>query len=101
MAAALALAAHGSSALAAYSLDRLTRAAGELPRRAFETGEIRADLDHEDLLRALVGLRYAQDRRGRQAKALRLVDVFMDGLRRRPDPDHERQRCGSAREPQP
>jgi AcrR family transcriptional regulator len=101
MVAALALAAHGSSSdLVAYSLDRLTRAVGDLLRRAVEAGEIRADIGPEDLLRALVGLCYAQDRPGWQAGVLRLVDVFVDGLRRQPDPDHDRRRCGSAREPQ-
>jgi len=56
MAAALATAAHGSSELVAYSLDRLTWAVGELLRRAAAAGEIRADIDPEDLLRALVGM---------------------------------------------
>lgn len=100
MVAALALAAHGSPDLAAYSLDRLARAAGNLLRRAAEAGEIRADIGPEDLLRALVGLCYAQDRPGWQAGVLRLVDVFVDGLRRRqPDPDRDRRRRGPAREP--
>jgi AcrR family transcriptional regulator len=91
MAAALAMAAHGSSELVAYSLDRLTRAAGELLQRAAAAGEIRADIDPEDLLRALVGMYYAHDGTGWQPKVLRLVDVFIDGLRRRPDKRHDRQ----------
>jgi AcrR family transcriptional regulator len=99
MVAALALAAHGSPELVAYSLDRLARAAGDLLRRAAEAGEIRADIGPEDLLRALVGLCYAQDRPGWQAGVLRLVDVFVDGLRRWPGPDHDRRRRGPAREP--
>ena len=85
MAAALAMAAQGSPDLVAYSLDRLTRAVGELLQRAVAAGEIRADIDPEDLLRTLVGMCYAHDRPGWQAKVLRLVDVFIDGLRRRPD----------------
>src|SRR5690242_1921149 len=80
MAAALALAAHSSSTLVAYSLDRLTRAVGELLERAVAAGEIRADIGPEDLLRALVGMCYAHDRPGWQGKVLRLVDVFIDGL---------------------
>ena len=84
MAAALAMAAQGSPDLVAYSLDRLTRAVGELLQRAAAAGEVRADIDPEDLLRALVGMCYAHDRPGWQAKVLRLVDVFIDGLRRRP-----------------
>jgi Transcriptional regulator SbtR-like, C-terminal domain len=79
------MAAHGSSELVAYSLDQLTRALGKLLQRAAAAGEIRADIDPEDLLRTLVGMCYAHDRPGWQAKVLRLVDVFIDGLRLRPD----------------
>jgi AcrR family transcriptional regulator len=84
MAAALAMAAQGSPDLVAYSLDRLTRAVGELLQRAAAAGEIRVDIGPEDLLRTLVGMCYAHDRPGWQAKVLRLVDVFIDGLRQRP-----------------
>lgn len=80
MSAALALAAHGSSDLSAYTFDRLTRAVGALMHRAVEAGEIRADISPEDLLRALVGLCYTHDKPGWQANVLRLVDVFVDGL---------------------
>jgi AcrR family transcriptional regulator len=45
MAAALAMAAHSSSDLVVYSLDRLTGAVRELLQRAVATGEIRADID--------------------------------------------------------
>ena len=101
MAAALAMTAHGSSDLAAYSLDRLSRAVGELLQRAVAAGEIRADIDPEDLLRALVGMCYAHDRPGWQAKVLHLVDVFIDGLCRRPDKRHDRQARDTARAPKP
>jgi AcrR family transcriptional regulator len=84
MSAALALAAHGSSELSAYSFDRLTRAVGDLLDRAVAAGEIRADISSEDLLRALVGMCYMHDKPGWQASVLRLVDVFVDGLRRQP-----------------
>jgi len=90
MAAALAMAAHGSSELVAYSLDQLSRAVGELLQRAVAAKEICADVDPEDLLRALVGMCYAHDRPGWQAKVLRLIDIFIDGLRRRPDKEHDR-----------
>ena len=99
MAAALAMAAHGSPELVAYSLDRLTRAVGELLQRATAAGEIRADIDPEDLFRALVGMCYAHDGTARQTKVLRLVDVFIDGLRRQPDKRHDRQACDAARAP--
>jgi AcrR family transcriptional regulator len=85
MAAALATAARGSPELVAYSLDRLTSAVRELLQRAAAAGEVRADIDPEDLLRALVGMCYAHDGTAWQAKVLRLVDVFIDGLRRWPD----------------
>jgi hypothetical protein len=82
MAAALALAAHSSLELVAYSLDQLTKALGQLLQRAAAAGELRADVDAEDLLRTLVGMCYAQDRPAWQAKVLRLVDIFIEGLRR-------------------
>jgi len=83
MSAALALAAHKSSELSAYSFDRLTRAVGALLDRAVATGEIRADIGPEDVLRALVGMCYLHDQPGWQASVLRLLDVFVDGLCRR------------------
>ena len=87
--------------LAAYSLDQLSRAVGELLQRAAAAGEIRVDIGPEDLLRTLVGMCYAHDRPGWQAKVLRLVDVFIDGLCRRPDKRHDRQARDAARAPQP
>jgi len=83
MSAALALAAHSSSELAAYSRDRLTKAVGALLNRAIAAGEIRADVSAEDILRAFVGMCYMNDQPGWQASVLRLVDVLVDGLRSR------------------
>jgi AcrR family transcriptional regulator len=80
MSAALALAVHGSSELYAYTFDRLTKAIGALLDRAVASGEIRADIGPEDVLRALVGMCYMHDQPGWQATVLRLVDVFVDGL---------------------
>jgi AcrR family transcriptional regulator len=80
MSAALALAAHGSSELYAYSFDRLTKAVGALLDRAVAAEEIRSDISPEDLLRALVGMCYMRDQPGWQATVMRLVDVFVDGL---------------------
>ena len=45
---------------------------------------MRADVSPEDLLRALIGMCYMHDQPGWQASVLRLVDVFVDGLRLRP-----------------
>jgi AcrR family transcriptional regulator len=89
MVAALALVADSSSELYAYSFERLTKAVGVLLDRAVAAGEIRTDLGPEDLIRAVVGMCYLHDRPGWQASVLRLVEVFVDGLRCRPDT----QRC--------
>jgi AcrR family transcriptional regulator len=81
MLAALALAVHGSSELYAYAFERLTKAVGALLDRAVAAGELRGDISPEDLLRALVGMSYMHDQPGWQESVLRLVDVFVDGLR--------------------
>src|SRR6476646_3242327 len=90
MSAALALAVHGSSELYAYTFDRLTNAVGALLDRAVAAGEIRSDIGPEDLLRALAGMCYMHDQPGWQATVLRLVDVFVDGLRIRPVRSHSK-----------
>jgi AcrR family transcriptional regulator len=84
MSAALALAAYKNSELYSFSFDQLTKAVGGLLDRAIAAGEIRDDISPEDLLRALVGMCYMQDQPGWQTSVLRLVDVFIDGLRVRP-----------------
>jgi AcrR family transcriptional regulator len=84
MSAALALAAYKNSDLFSYSFERLTRAVGALLERAITAREIRDDVSPEDLLRALVGMCYMQDQPGWQKSVLRLVEVFVDGLRRQP-----------------
>jgi AcrR family transcriptional regulator len=92
MSAALALAVNSTSELTVYSFERLTKAVGALLDRAVAAGEIRADISAEDLLRALVGMCYLHDQPGWQASVLRLLDVFIDGLRR----PSETQREGGA-----
>ena len=81
MSEALALAAYKNSELFSYSYDSLTRAIGSLLDRAVAAGEIRGDISAEDLLRALVGMCYIHNQPGWQKSVLRLVDVFIDGLR--------------------
>src|SRR6266850_2169313 len=81
MSAALALAVQSSSELHAFSFDRLTKAVGALLDRAVAAGEIRSDISPEDLLRALVGMCYLHDQPGWQNSVVRLLDVFVDGLR--------------------
>jgi AcrR family transcriptional regulator len=81
MSAALAVVAHRSSALTAYSFDHLTRALESLRQRAVASGAIRADIAAEDLIRTVVGMCYTQDAPGWQHRVLRLVDVLLDGMR--------------------
>ncbi len=77
MAAALAMAAHAPSDLAAFSYDHLTRAAGALLERATA---VRRDITPEDLVRTLVGLCMMHTAPGWQENVHRLVDVFLDGM---------------------
>ena len=82
MSTALAVAVHASSDLTIYSMDQLGRALGVLLQRAVATGTIRDDISPEDILRTIVGLCYTHDKEGWQGSVLRLVDVFVDGMRR-------------------
>jgi len=100
MSAALALAAQGSPALKGYSLQRLSKAAGGLLDRAIAAKEIRSDISAEELIRALVGMCYVSDQSGWQATVLRLLDVFIDGLRLPPAlPTGRRKRAGRSKKP--
>jgi AcrR family transcriptional regulator len=83
MSAALALAITKDSDLYSYSSDLLIRSAGGLLNRAIAANEIRDDIGPEDLIRTLVGMCYTYDQPGWQKSVLRLVDVFIDGLRSR------------------
>jgi AcrR family transcriptional regulator len=100
MSAALALAAYKNSELFSYSSSRLARAVGGLLDRAVAAGEMRDDISAEDLLRALVGMCYTHDQPGWQTSVLRLVDVFVDGLRvprdAEPPKQHLRRKSRSA-----
>lgn len=78
---ALALVVTKDSDLFSYSTDMLTRAVRGLVSRATAADEIRNDISAEDLLYALVGMCYTHDGPGWQNRVLRLVDVFVDGLR--------------------
>ena len=77
----LQLVAYGSNELKAYSFERMTAAVGELLQGAVRAGELRSDISAEDLLRALLGIFYANSGSDWQPTALRLVDVFVEGLR--------------------
>jgi len=74
----------GSNELKVYSFDRLTRALGLLLDCGVEAGQLRGDIKAEDLLRTVVGILYADGQAEWQASALRIIDVFVDGLILRP-----------------
>jgi AcrR family transcriptional regulator len=81
MSEALTLAIAKDSDLVSYSSERLTRAIAVLLHQAVAAGEIRSDVSAEDLLRAIIGMCYTHDQPGWQKNVLRLVDIFVDGLR--------------------
>jgi len=82
IASALASIVGGVTDLYAASGAQITEAMSLLVARAAAAGEIRADVDPSDLLRALVGFTYGAAGPGWQASALRLIDILMDGLRK-------------------
>jgi AcrR family transcriptional regulator len=80
---ALQLVVHGSSELKAYSFERLTDGLALLLERGVAAGELRADITAADLLRTVVGIFYADSSADWETSALRIIDVFVDGLRQR------------------
>ena len=81
MSAALAVAMQSGSDLAVYSTRRLAEALGGLLQRAGEAGEVRDDVGAEDLLRTVVGLCYMYETPGWRDNVVRMLDVFLDGMR--------------------
>ena len=79
MAAALALAAYNKD-LSAYSFARLTEAAELLIGRARQAGALRTDITPQELMRAVLGFCMVNDQPGWRETALKLIDVFLDGL---------------------
>ena len=79
MAAALALAAYNKD-LSAYSFARLTEAAGLLLDRARAAGALRTEITPQELIRAVLGFCVVNDQPGWRETALKLIDVFLDGL---------------------
>ena len=78
---ALSAIAGGSAELYASSWARISGAMSLLVERAAVAGDIRADANPADLLRALAGFTYGASSPDWQASALRLIDILMDGLR--------------------
>jgi AcrR family transcriptional regulator len=90
IAVALGSIAGGVSELYASSGARITDAISLLVERAGACGDIRADVDPADLLRALVGFTYGNASPGWEASAQRLIDILMDGLRPPLRENHDR-----------
>lgn len=81
IASALASIVGGAADLYAASGVQISDAMALLVARAATAGDIRADTDPKDLLRALVGFTYGAAGPSWQASALRLIDILMDGLK--------------------
>jgi AcrR family transcriptional regulator len=79
----LAAAAGKSPTLYATSLELITNAISTLIKRAIAAGDVRKDIDPTDLLRAMVGVSYGNPDAGWEASARRVIDILMDGLRRK------------------
>ncbi len=71
----------GTSELFAATGQKFTQAITALVSRGVEAGEIRSDVEPYDILRAVGAFAYGASGPGWEASALRLVDIFMDGLR--------------------
>jgi AcrR family transcriptional regulator len=63
--------------------EAITGAITTLVKRAIAGGEVRKDVDPSDLLRAMVGVSYGNPDAGLEASARRVIDILMDGLRRK------------------
>ena len=72
-----------TSPLYATSAELIKGALATLVKRAVASGEVRKDIDPADLLRAMVGVSYGNPDAGWEASARRLIDILMDGLRRK------------------
>jgi AcrR family transcriptional regulator len=72
-----------SPGLYASSAELIKEAISTLVKRAVDSGDVRKDIDPSDLLRALIGVSYGNPDVGWEASARRLIDILMDGLRRR------------------
>ena len=71
------------SVLHTTSAELITQALTTLVKRAVASGDVRKDIDPSDLLRAMVGVSYGNPDAGWEASARRLIDILMDGLRRK------------------
>lgn len=69
------------SELFAYTHGLIRQTAATLLHEAAQSGEIRADYDAGDLIKALSGICLVSDQPGWQEQATRLVNLLVDGLR--------------------
>ncbi len=76
---ALAAPAGSGSPVVEASYARIHQAVGILVRRAVASGDLRADVDPADLVKALVGVAFASPSPGWEASARRLVDILLLG----------------------
>jgi AcrR family transcriptional regulator len=74
----------GGAELYASSGERIQQAMSLLVTGAAAGGDIRADADPADILRALAGFTYFNTSPGWEASAHRLIDLLIDGLRSGP-----------------
>ncbi|RIY02529.1 TetR/AcrR family transcriptional regulator [Aureimonas flava] len=81
MLAALALAVDSGSELYAFSFRNLSHAVGTLLDRCVAAGDVRGDVGPEDLLQTLVGLCLMAREPDWESNVVRLMDVFVDGMR--------------------
>jgi AcrR family transcriptional regulator len=72
-----------TSAPHASPAELFTRAISTLLKDAVRSGDVRKDIDPSDLLRALIGVSYGNPEAGWEASARRLIEILMDGLRRK------------------
>lgn len=54
-----------------------------LVQRAIDSGDVRPDFDPDDMIRALIGVFHTTSLPGWEASARRIVDMLIDGSRRR------------------
>ncbi len=81
----------------AYSHERIHDTVRRLVHAAVDAGDIRADVDPADLLRALSGVCLMADNPGWQDQACRISALLMDGLRYLPAADPSRRRTAAPR----
>lgn len=71
----------GRSLLSDTAVPLVMNAISLLVTKAIEAGDIRADTTPDDIRRALTGFLYGDSGPGWEANTLRLIDIFMAGLR--------------------